>query len=182
MQYISTNVGELLPQTLSLQTFKGNMSSPNGEYKAFGSSRPLFLTAVTGQTLLVLVGPTPVVFSDCDCQEKWEIDRKNWKLNTELDWFKKQEIEPLYPFNGKSILTQWLKEVNEGIGWVCSVPLDSEQRWCDHGPFNRLDRAVAHVRKHLNLRPFRCGGECGWVEWYVSRFLSQSVVHWLNPM
>ena len=157
------------------------MSSPNGEHEAFGLSHPLFLTAATGQTPLVLVGQPPVVRSHNSRQKTWEVDRKNWKTNTELDWFKNQELEPLYPFNGKSILTQWLKEVDEGIGWVCVVPLDSEQSWCDHEPYNRLDRALAHVRKHLDLRPFRCGGECGWVEWYVPTFLSQSVVHQLNP-
>ena len=137
--------------------------------------------ALSARSCGIVLDNLEILLSHNNRQETWEIDRENWKINAESDWFKNQELEPLYPFNGKSILIQWLKEVDEGIGWVCCVPLDSEQSWCDHGPFNRFDRAVAHVRKHLGLRPFRCRGECGWFEWYVPRFLSQSVVHQLNP-
>ena len=150
-------------------------SLPDGEHKAFSFLPPSLLTAVTGRALHVLVGPPPIVSNHNDPQETWEVDRKIWKTYAELDWFKNQELEPYMPHNGKSILIQWLDEVDEGISWMCCAPLDSDKSWCGHGPFKRLDRAVAHVRKHLDLRPFRCGGDCGRAGWYVPKFLWRSV-------
>ena len=148
------------------------MASPDGEHKAFGfDPQPPLLTAVTGPAFLVLVGPPPIVPNENTLEEKWEVDRKNWKIYTDLDWFKKQELEPYMPHNGKSILIQWLNEVEEGNSWVCCAPLDRQETWCGHGPFKRLDRAIAHVRKHLGLKPFCCGGGCGRAEWYVPKFL-----------
>ena len=123
--------------------------------------------------LHVLVGTPPIVPNNSNRQEAWEVDRKMWKMYAGSDWFKNQELEPYMPHNGKSILTQWLDEVDEGI--VCCAPLDSEESWCGYGPFKRLDRAVAHVRKHLDFRPFHCGGDCGQAGWYVPEFLWQSV-------
>lgn len=93
-----------------------------------------------------------------------------WKAYTEFDWFMKQQHEPGMPNNGKSILLQWLIEVEEGTKWECRVPLDVELSWCNHRPFGRVDRAIAHVRKHLDFKPFACEGRCENGEWYVLEF------------
>ncbi|KAG8831638.1 hypothetical protein FRC17_002830 [Serendipita sp. 399] len=46
---------------------------------------------------------------------------------------------------------------------------------CRGTRFERRDRALGHIHKHLNLKPFVCDGECGTPHWYVS--LSPSYMH-----
>ena len=117
----------------------------------------------------VLTLPTdpPVLRTHNTPQQSWTADRETWEGYNELDWFILQSLEPYLPHNGRSILVRWLKEATEGNSWTCRVPLDDERSWCDHGPFKRRERAVAHVRRHLKLKPFPCGGQCGNEGWYV---------------
>jgi hypothetical protein len=116
--------------------------------------------------------PTPpfLVRNQNTPQESWEADRKTWDMYPKLDWFRNQEVEPDLPHTGRSILFQWLhmEEGDEGRrSWICRVPLDTESKWCDHGSFDRSDRAIAHVRMHLGFEPFPCKGQCGKEEWYA---------------
>ena len=129
----------------------------------------------------VLPTPPPVVPNQNTPQQSWEADREMWEAYADLDWFKKQDIEPNYPHNGKSILLQWLKEDDKGMSWTCRAPLDSKAHWCGHGPFKRLDRAIAHVRKHLRLKPFPCQGDCGIEGWYAPNVFG-SAFHVLTRM
>ena len=71
------------------------------------------------------------------------------------------------PHEAKSVLAQWLNEVNDETAWKCSVPLDDEESWCLHPHFKRFDRALAHVRNHLGLKPFPCEGRCERGDWYA---------------
>jgi hypothetical protein len=73
------------------------------------------------------------------------------------------------PHNGKSVLFRWLDEDEAGTSWTCCVPLNNEGLGCGHAPFKRPDRALAHVRQHLDLKPFPCEGKCGNEGWYVPR-------------
>jgi len=100
-------------------------------------------------------------------QQSWEADRKMWGAYAKMDWFKNQELEPIMPHNSTSILAQWLNEVDEGKVWECRVPSDTAKTWCDHKPLKRFDRALAHVRTHLGLKPFPCEGRCETDGWYV---------------
>ena len=65
--------------------------------------------------------------------------------------------------NQRSILMDWLKDTSppnsQECAWMCQVPsmVDITRR-CG-GTFTRRDRGLTHIRsKHLDLRPFLCGG------------------------
>ena len=108
----------------------------------------------------VLHGPPPKVPNQNTPQEKWEAARGMWKAYEKLVWFLNQDLEPNMPNEKKSILSQWLNEVEGETAWKCVVPLDDEATWCRHPHLRRLDRALAHVRSHLGLKPFPCEGRC----------------------
>jgi hypothetical protein len=94
---------------------------------------------------------------------------KTWSQVAKQEWVTKQQEEPLDQ-DGKSVLLDWLKCVDDvGKSWKCIVPLGHSGAWCEHVPINRVHRAIAHVRMHLGLRPYPCGGLCGTVDWYVVR-------------
>ena len=124
----------------------------------------------TGPVFFIFPTASPVLQNQNTPQETWTADRKMWKAYYKMDWFMNQQLEPDLPHVGRSIFLQWLNEVGEGNSWVCRVPLDVELGWCDHRPFNRLDRAIAHVRKHLDFKPFACEELCGNEGWYVPDF------------
>jgi hypothetical protein len=156
------------------------MSQPSSKSTAFtvNLQSPLLTTTADDlyhcngsamHVVLTLPNAPPVLGTANTLLESWTADRKAWEAYEEEDWFMRQIFEPLLPHNGRSILIRWLKDVVEGKSWTCCVPLDVEESWCDHGPFTRLDRAVAHVRRHLDLKPFPCGGQCGNEEWYVKK-------------
>ncbi len=70
------------------------------------------------------------------------------------------ELEPKDPTTGRSVLYALLEE--RASGNKRSV----ECRLCNR-VFTRADRAITHLRhKHLDHRPFRCGGACGTKGWY----------------
>ncbi|PVF93757.1 hypothetical protein CPB86DRAFT_835825 [Serendipita vermifera] len=64
-------------------------------------------------------------------------------------WLKEDILEPRTR-NGVSILEAFLDSKG---GRKC--PFDN----CDKS-FSRRDRAIGHIRQHLNHRPFKCQGKC----------------------
>lgn len=112
----------------------------------------------------VLISPT--VLSQVSPQERWRIDRAAWDALSEDTWYINQEEEPLNHL-GKSLLDRWLKdsENEQRKWWQCRVPLD-EGTWCNK-EFNRFDRAIIHVRIHLDLKPYPCEGLCKKQKWYA---------------
>ena len=106
--------------------------------------------------------------------ERWERDCASFQELKGKDWYINQEVEP-ETHDGKSVLARWLDTVEkDGIRHVeCCVPLvDQADDWC-HKTFPRLDRAVVHVRNHLEHKPYLCGGypDCAQEEWYVKNSL-----------
>jgi len=96
---------------------------------------------------------------------------ERWAQVTTQEWVAKQQVEPLDQ-TGKSVLLDWLKGADDmGKSWKCVVPLGHSTTWCEHAPINRVHRAIAHVRMHLELRPYPCGGLCGMSDWCVLRAL-----------
>ena len=114
---------------------------------------------------VLLISP-PKVANQNTPRQKWEAARKMWMAYEECHWFKNQELEPNMPHEAKSVLAQWLNQVDVTV-WQCVVPLDTEEAWCHHPHLKRFDRALAHVRSHLGLKPFRCDGKCGMNTWYA---------------
>lgn len=60
----------------------------------------------------------------------------------------------LSPFVNKDTTTNTFKCV-----------LHEQGQPCKYTRIKRLNRALAHVRRHLNLRAFRCSGACGKANW-----------------
>ena len=72
---------------------------------------------------------------------------------------------------GKSVLERWINHPNteDQSVWRCDVPLeleDGEKTFCKE-EFLRLDRAITHVRGHLDHKPFPCEGHCKKQNWYA---------------
>ena len=103
-------------------------------------------------------------------REKWLVDIKAWEGLFQERWYLNQELEPLNHL-GRSILCQWLNnsKIERREGWSCCVPLE-EDVWCTQANLS-LDRALAHVRGHLGLKPFPCEGMCGSQYWYAEKSL-----------
>jgi len=74
---------------------------------------------------------------------------------------------------GKSIYAVFLEQV-EKSEWRCLFG-DSEHPCPSQAvAFRRLERALDHVRSHLNHRPFGCKGECQKGESCDARFFARS--------
>jgi len=101
-------------------------------------------------------------------QEDRDLEKvhKSWNQLLKQPWVRKQEVEPRKP-SGESILLDWLEVAETGKLWTCAVPLDPPQTRCEHAAFNRIHRALAHIRGHLGVRPYACGGRCRMKGWYV---------------
>ena len=75
-------------------------------------------------------------------------------------WRRAGELEPKDPSTGRSVLYALLEERTSGNKG------STKCRLCNR-VFARADRAITHLRhKHLDHRPFRCGGACGTMGWY----------------
>ena len=75
-------------------------------------------------------------------------------------WRRAGELEPKDPTTGRSVLFALLEERTGGNKGPTTC------RLCNR-VFARADRAITHLRhKHLDHRPFRCGGTCGTKGWY----------------
>lgn len=59
-----------------------------------------------------------------------------------------------------SVYTAFLQQVGPKE-WSCLFDCDRTES------FDRLARALHHVRVHFNHRPFGCPGQCGDVHWYL---------------
>lgn len=95
-----------------------------------------------------------------------EQDCELWQQLLRQRWVLRQEVEPRRS-DGESILLDWLDVSETGKLWTCAVPLDPPQTRCEHAEFNRIHRALAHIRGHLGVRPYACGGRCQMAGWYV---------------
>jgi hypothetical protein len=140
------------------------MSNPQGKFTDHGrilDRNPLLRAnwAIT-DALNPLIVPT-----EASLEERWTKNHEEWSALSQETWYLNQELEPLN-HSGHSILDLWLNsfETKERKWWQCRVPL-SEGTWCTK-EINRKDRAIIHVRGHLGLNPFPCGGKCGNIDWY----------------
>ena len=107
-------------------------------------------------------------------REKWELDRRHWDAQLQETWYVDQVEEP-ENHEGKSILVRWLDrlEAKEKKGWRCCVPLKGET-WCTE-EIDRPDRAIIHVRAHLDLKPYPCEGHCHKEIWYAEKPLPPQI-------
>ena len=111
---------------------------------------------------------TPLVPTEASPREQWERDRRDWDAQLQETWYVDQVEEP-ENLVGKSILVRWLDplEAKEKKGWRCCVPLEGET-WCED-EIERIDRAIIHVRVHLDLKPYPCEGHCNEENWYAEK-------------
>ncbi len=116
-----------------------------------------------------------LVPSQAPLQEQWKIDREYWDAQLEEPWYLNQVEEPENDV-GKSILDRWLDplEAKDEKGWRCRFPKPGET-WCNE-TIKRFDRAIVHVRGHLNLKPYPCEGDCNKPNWYAKRLLSLTIL------
>ncbi len=94
-----------------------------------------------------------------------------WQRFVNSDWHRNNEHEP--KIAGYSVLRQMLVQQSDPTDgqtlWTCGVPSPSQPNTTCGQVFRRWDRAVTHIRaKHLNHKPFPCGGQCGVLTWYVT--------------
>jgi hypothetical protein len=110
----------------------------------------------------------PLVPSQATPPEKWQLDRNAWDAQLQEAWYLDQVEEPL-DHTGTSVLARWLHPLEgEGEkGWRCRAPIEGET-WCTE-EIKRKDRAVIHVRVHLDLKPFPCEGHCKKQNWYAEK-------------
>ena len=111
-----------------------------------------------------------LVPSQAPLPEQWQIDREYWDAQLQEPWYLDQVEEPENDV-GKSILVRWLDplEGKDQKGWRCRVPVPGET-WCNE-TIKRVDRAITHVRAHLDLKPYPCEGGCNKPNWYAKSFL-----------
>ena len=93
-----------------------------------------------------------------------------WQSFQNSDWLLNNEHEPKE--FGFTVLRQMLVQPSDPTEtqapWICGVPSPSQPNTICGQSFRRWDRAVTHIRaKHLNHRPFPCGGRCGVLTWYA---------------
>lgn len=124
-------------------------------------------------------------FNDADGQSRVrraildDIQRQPWFLNHE----KEPQIESRNdPFSrglgtvGRSIYTVFLVEDKESNQWRCLFGGDNNTCKKADKRFERVERAIEHIRSHLGHRPFSCDGSClksqtTSTPWYVDSFL-----------
>jgi len=73
-----------------------------------------------------------------------------------------------------ALLSGTVPATNSVLGHFLSKDLDTgtfqcvlydQGQPCKYTKIKRLNRALAHVRRHLNLREFGCPGACGKTNW-----------------
>jgi hypothetical protein len=108
-------------------------------------------------------------------------------------WFLNHEKEPQIesrndPFCrglgtvGRSIYTVFLDEDKESNQWRCLFGGDNNVCKKAEKRFERVERAIEHIRSHLGHRPFACDGTCLKSQttntpWYVSLLCAHSALH-----
>jgi hypothetical protein len=89
-----------------------------------------------------------------------------WRSFLNSDWLRNNVQEP--KISGHSVLRQMLvqpPDPTDASVWICGVPIPNGI--CGK-TFRRPDRAVTHIRRHLNHRPYPCDGGCGVPTWCVT--------------
>jgi len=92
--------------------------------------------------------------------------RKLWKELSAQPWLHDGESDPLDERTGQSVLCVWIHNPEPRV-YICQVPLDDSGAYCG-AVYQRQDRALTHVRTHLNYKPFACRGRCGMKDWWVA--------------
>lgn len=102
------------------------------------------------------------------------------------DFVKDNQMEPIYTgvdenytmglgSHGKSIYSIFVEEFEKGK-WRCLFG-DEANPCCRPKYFRRIERAVEHVRSHINHRPFICYDDCrSGGSWYVASFFEDGVM------
>ncbi|CAG8710395.1 9745_t:CDS:2 [Acaulospora colombiana] len=88
--------------------------------------------------------------------------------------------ERLFPLLSECLFSQWLQDDapeprTKNNASILEAFLDSKDgRQCPFDncdkSFLRKDRAIGHIRQHLNHRPFKCQGKCKNLKWYVPKW------------
>lgn len=74
-------------------------------------------------------------------------------------WLRDGQSDPLDERTGQSVLLVWIHNPEPKV-YICQVPLENSEKYCGTR-YQRQDRALTHVRRHLNYKPFACHGRCG---------------------
>jgi len=82
-----------------------------------------------------------------------------WEELLGQPWLHNGELDPLDEQTGQSVLCMWIYNPEPRI-YICQVPLGDTGEYCGMR-YQRQDRALTHVRAHLNYKPFACRGRCG---------------------
>ena len=87
---------------------------------------------------------------------------QDWRVFSSQSWVTSGGTEPM-DVCGRSTLHAWLDRPGPQV-YVCKVPVRGCLCGAEH---TRQDRALSHIRKHLNARPFayECSGQCGNPDW-----------------
>ena len=177
-----TSRGSPLSDRISSSAQRPTAGEEDCETVSMASSQPSSFSSHEAAMELPASGHQPLrmresitVPSEYTIHERWEIDCARFEDLRGEDWYINQEVEP-YTRDGKSVLSQWLDEVEkDGTRHVeCCVPLvDQADDWCRKA-FPRFDRAVVHVRNHLGHKPYLCGGypDCEQEGWYVKKLVT----------
>ena len=94
-----------------------------------------------------------------------------WRSFVNSDWHWNNQHEPKAA--GYSVLRQMLVQQFDSTDtqtlWICGVPKPSQPNAICGQAFRRWDRGITHIRaKHLNHKPFPCGGQCAVPTWCVT--------------
>jgi hypothetical protein len=84
----------------------------------------------------------------------------DWLVFSSQPWVTSGGLEPT-DARGRSVLHEWL-DGSQPQFYICKVAVQGRPCGVAH---NRLDRALPHVRMHLNTKPYECNGQCGNPAW-----------------
>jgi len=82
-----------------------------------------------------------------------------WEELLVQPWVHNGDSDPLDEKTGQSVLSVWIHNPEPRV-YICQVPSGDSGAYCGI-QYQRQDRALTHVRTHLNYKPFACGGRCG---------------------
>jgi hypothetical protein len=89
-----------------------------------------------------------------------QVDLRNFLVEClSSDWLRLKQLEPTF-LPKQSILLRFLSRPTPASNFRCLFD------GCSKG-FDRRDRAVGHIRTHLEHKPFLCDGQCEIVGWCV---------------
>ena len=81
----------------------------------------------------------------------------------------------------EGLLHRWFIRLSPPLRdrFECQVPVNSDCADYCRSTMHKKWRILAHIRSHLQYRPFACKGQCRETTWYASSF--SSAIHWMNP-